>query len=70
MEKNAATLETRATCLDNERERKVPGVFSRADEKEMLGSSWAVNQASATSPREPVEVSGTVWLKHDGAPTG
>lgn len=45
---SAATLETRATCLDNDRERKVIGVLW-ADEKEMLGGSWAVNQVSSSS---------------------
>jgi len=34
-EQSAATLKTRATCLDNDRERKVLW----ADEKEMLGGS-------------------------------
>lgn len=43
-EQSAATLKTRATCLDNDRERKVLW----ADEKEMLSGSWVVNQVSSS----------------------
>lgn len=49
-EQSAVTLETRATCLDNDRERKVLDVLW-ADEKEMLGGSWAVNQVSSSSTK-------------------